>query len=122
MWTGYSSLVDRDAQQAFIHTLRTIVDAGGQRVNATDRLYLAAELPTLIVWGENDPIIPAAHGEAAHAAIAGSRIDVFEGAGHFPHREDPERFARTLVDFVETTVPAQVDEDRWRELLRAGAA
>jgi pimeloyl-ACP methyl ester carboxylesterase len=122
MWTGYGSLVDRDAQQAFIHTLRTIVDAGGQRVNATDRLYLAAELPTLIVWGESDPIIPVAHGKAAHTAIAGSRLDTFEGAGHFPHREDPRRFVRTLVDFIETTVPAEVDEDRWRELLRAGAA
>jgi pimeloyl-ACP methyl ester carboxylesterase len=122
MWTGYSSLVDHDAQQAFIHTLRTIVDAGGQRVSATDRLYLAAEVPTLIVWGESDPIIPVAHGKAAHAAIPSSRLDVFDGAGHFPHREDPQRFVRALVDFVETTVPSDVDEDRWRELLRAGAA
>ncbi|MDX6667626.1 MAG: hypothetical protein QOK04_1006 [Solirubrobacteraceae bacterium] len=122
MWNGYSSLVDRDAQQAFIHTLRTIVDAGGQRVSATDRLYLAAELPTLILWGENDPIIPATHGRAAHAAIAGSRFHTFAGAGHFPHREDPQRFVAELMDFIETTVPTLVDEDRWRELLRAGAA
>jgi pimeloyl-ACP methyl ester carboxylesterase len=122
MWRGYASLADADAQQAFIHTLRTIIDGGGQRVSAQDRLYLAAELPTLLMWGEDDPIIPIEHGRAALRAIPASRLEVFGGAGHFPHRQDPERFVQTLVDFVDTTVPADVDEDRWRELLRAGAA
>ncbi len=120
MWRGYASLADRDAQQAFVHTLRTIVDGGGQRVSATDRLYLAAELPTLIVWGEDDRIIPLDHGVAAQEAIPGGRLEVFEGAGHFPHRSDPDRFADLLADFVEDTVPADVDEDRWREMLRSG--
>jgi pimeloyl-ACP methyl ester carboxylesterase len=122
MWRGYASLADADAQQAFIHTLRTIIDGGGQRVSARDRLYLAAELPTLVMWGEDDPIIPLEHGRAAHQAIPGSRLEVFERAGHFPHRADPQRFVDTLIDFVETTTPARVDDDRWRELLRAGAA
>jgi pimeloyl-ACP methyl ester carboxylesterase len=121
MWRGYASLADRDAQQAFVHTLRTIVDGGGQRVSATDRLYLAAELPTLIVWGEDDRIIPIEHGLAAQEAIPGSRLEVFEGAGHFPHRSDPDRFIDVLADFIDHTVPAEVDEDRWRELLRSGA-
>jgi pimeloyl-ACP methyl ester carboxylesterase len=121
MWRGYASLADRDAQQAFVHTLRTIVDGGGQRVSATDRLYLAAELPTLIVWGEDDRIIPIEHGVAAQEAIPGSGLEVFEGAGHFPHRSDPDRFVDVLVDFVEHSVPAEVDEDRWREMLRSGA-
>src|SRR5436190_1270775 len=109
-------------QQAFVHTLRTIVDGGGQRVSATDRLYLAAEVPTLIVWGESDPIIPVAHGIEAQEAIPGSRLELFERAGHFPHRSDPDRFADLLIDFVEDTVPADVDDDRWREMLRAGAS
>jgi pimeloyl-ACP methyl ester carboxylesterase len=121
MWRGYASLADRDAQQAFVHTLRTIVDGGGQRVSATDRLYLAAEVPSLIVWGEADRVIPVEHGIEAHEAIPGSRLVVFEGAGHFPHRSDPDRFTDALIDFVEDTVPADVDEDRWREMLRAGA-
>jgi pimeloyl-ACP methyl ester carboxylesterase len=122
MWRGYASLADRDAQQAFVHTLRTIVDGGGQRVSATDRLYLAAEVPTLLVWGEADRIIPVEHGIEAQEAIPGSRLEVFEGAGHFPHRTDPDRFVDALVDFVECTVPAEVDDERWREMLRAGAS
>jgi pimeloyl-ACP methyl ester carboxylesterase len=122
MWRGYASLADRDAQQAFVHTLRTIVDGGGQRVSATDRLYLAAEVPTLIVWGESDRIIPVTHGIEAQEAIPGSRLEVFERAGHFPHRSYPDRFADLLIDFVEHTVPADVDDDRWRELLRSGAS
>ena len=89
---GIASLGDADARGAFVHTARAAIDPGGQRVSATDRLYLAAHLPTLIVWGERDPIIPAAHGEAAHAAIPGSRLEIFAGAGHFPHREQPVRF------------------------------
>ena len=122
MWRGYASLADRDAQQAFVHTLRTIVDGGGQRVSATDRLYLAAEVPTLLVWGEADRIIPVEHGIEAQEAIPGSWLEVFEGAGHFPHRTDPDRFVDALVDFVERTVPAEVDDERWREMLRAGAS
>src|SRR5207253_6760791 len=69
IWRGYASLGDADCRQAFVHTLRTIIDPSGQRVNATDRLYLAAELPTMIVWGERDQVIPPTHAHAAHAAI-----------------------------------------------------
>src|SRR5829696_5744301 len=50
---GHASLEDAEARAAFVHTLRTIVDPMGQRVNATDRLYLAENIPFLIVWGEH---------------------------------------------------------------------
>jgi pimeloyl-ACP methyl ester carboxylesterase len=116
--TGIGSLADAGARSAFVQTARAAIDAGGQRVSATDRLYLAAELPTLIVWGERDPIIPVAHGRAAHDAIPGSRLEVFDGAGHFPHREHPARFVSVLERFVRTTKPAAMAEARWRELLR----
>jgi pimeloyl-ACP methyl ester carboxylesterase len=116
---GIASLGDAGARAAFVHTARAALDAGGQRVSATDRLYLAAELPTLIVWGEDDPIIPAAHGRAAHEAMPGSRLELFAGAGHFPHREQPARFVALLERFVAETEPAALAEARWRELLRA---
>jgi pimeloyl-ACP methyl ester carboxylesterase len=121
MWMGFRSLGDAESRQAFIHTLRTIVDTKGQRVSAADRLYLASELPTLIVWGERDPMIPVAHGRAAHAAIAGSRLEIFPESGHFPHRDAPRRFVEVLVDFMQSTAPARIDETRWRARLRHGA-
>jgi pimeloyl-ACP methyl ester carboxylesterase len=116
---GHASLADGEARSAFLHTLRTIVDARGQRVDATDRLYLAESIPFLIMWGERDPIIPAAHGRAAHGLVPGSRLELFPGAGHFPHLDDPLRFVRLLTDFIDGTEPAQVDAGRLGELLRS---
>jgi pimeloyl-ACP methyl ester carboxylesterase len=106
MWRSFASLSDGSTREAFMHTLRSVVDLHGQRVSATDRLYLAADVPTLIVWGDRDPIIPLAHGIAAHEAIAGSRLEVFEGVGHYPHCEQPARFVEVLTDFLATTEPA----------------
>jgi pimeloyl-ACP methyl ester carboxylesterase len=108
MWRSFASLSDGPTREAFQHTLRSVVDLHGQRVNATDRLYLAADVPTLIVWGDRDPIIPIAHAHLAHDVIPGSRLEVFEGAGHYPHCEQPDRFVEVLVDFLETTEPAPV--------------
>jgi pimeloyl-ACP methyl ester carboxylesterase len=118
---GHASLSDGEARSAFLHTLRTIVDPGGQRVDASDRLYLAQAIPFLLVWGERDPIIPVEHARAAHRLVPGSRLEVFPDAGHFPHLDDPLRFVRLLIDFIETSEPAHVDAGRWSELLRSGA-
>ena len=115
---GHASLSDRGARAAFLHTLRPIVDVRGQRVDATDRLYLAESIPFLIIWGERDPIIPAEHGRAAHRLVANSRLELFPAAGHFPHLDDPLRFVRVLSDFIDTTEPSRVDAVRWGKLLR----
>src|SRR4051794_32724861 len=71
MARGFGSLGDLDTRRAFVQTVRAIIDPGGQRVSARDRLYLAAELPTLIVWGARDRMIPLAHGIAAQRAMPG---------------------------------------------------
>jgi pimeloyl-ACP methyl ester carboxylesterase len=118
---GLASFGDWEARRAFVHTVRGIIEPGGQRVNASDRLYLAEDVPTMIVWGENDPIIPVRHGRRAHDLIRGSRLEVFPDAGHFPHGTDPYRFARVLREFVDTTEPAEVDLQRARERLITGA-
>jgi pimeloyl-ACP methyl ester carboxylesterase len=117
---GHASLSDGAARAAFLHTLRTIVDPMGQRVNASDRLYLAQAIPFLIVWGERDPIIPVEHAYTAHRLVPGSRLEVFPDAGHFPHLDDPLRFLRLLIDFVERSEPAEIDADRLGTLLRNG--
>jgi pimeloyl-ACP methyl ester carboxylesterase len=118
---GHASLSDGDARAAFLHTLRTIVDPRGQRVDATDRLYLARAIPFMIMWGERDPIIPVEHARAAHRSVPGSRLELFPTAGHFPHLDDPLRFVQLLIDFMQTSEPALVHSGRWRELLRSGA-
>jgi pimeloyl-ACP methyl ester carboxylesterase len=121
MWRGFSSLSTEEGRRGFFRTLRAVVDFGGQSVSAHDRLYLASEMPMLIVWGADDPLIPAAHGEAAHAALPGSRLVVFEGVGHFPHCEAPERFVATVVDFMHSTEGARIPPGRLREVLRSAA-
>ena len=127
MARGYASLGDAEARQAFVHTIRAVIDPGGQRVSANDRLYLTSLLPSLVVWGDRDPLIPVDHAEPAHRAMPGSRLVIFEGAGHFPQLSDPVHFADTLIDFIETTEPARfefTDEDieLFRDRLLAGAA
>ena len=120
LWRGFSSLGDVEARGAFIHTLRSVIEPGGQRVDARDRLYLAERMPTLLLWGERDPIIPVRHGRAASADIPGSRFEVFPDSGHFPHRDEPRHFVKVLSDFIDTTESAAVDESDFRDLLRGG--
>ncbi|HTN99585.1 MAG TPA: alpha/beta fold hydrolase [Microthrixaceae bacterium] len=117
MWRAYASLSGAENRGAFLRTLRSVVDAGGQTVSAMDRIYLAAAVPTLIVWGDQDHIIPIEHGIAAHEAIPGSRFEILEGCGHFPHVEQPERFVEILEDFIETTRPADAETSDYRHLL-----
>jgi len=114
---GFASLASAGSRQAFLHTVRAVIEPGGQRVSAHDRLALASEIPTLIVWGERDSIIPVAHGVAAHEAMPGSRLEVFAGAGHLPHDADPDRFAAVLTGFCESTDGARLSTDHWQPLL-----
>ena len=119
IWESYGSLAEPETRAAFLQTLRSVVDQAGQRVSATNRLYLASRVPTLIVWGDNDHIIPVDQGYAAHDAIPGSRLEVFVGAGHFPHCEEPARFVDVLTDFMQTTTPAVLEPSQLQELLQA---
>ena len=120
LWRSYSSLSDKDTRRAFLRTLRAVIDARGQAISAANRLHLAAEMPTLVVWGDADPIIPVEHAYAAHEGIEGSRLEIFPGVGHYPHAEDPERFVDVLTDFIENTMPAQIEVHR-RHVVREDA-
>ncbi|MBI4897440.1 MAG: alpha/beta fold hydrolase [Actinobacteria bacterium] len=115
---GFASLADTETRTAFLHTLKSVVGVEGQRVNASDRLYLASEMPTLLISGERDPIIPASHAEEAHEIMAGSRLVIFQKSGHMPHVDQPSTFARTLREFMENTEPAEITTERWSEVLR----
>jgi pimeloyl-ACP methyl ester carboxylesterase len=116
---GYASLADPDRRAAFLAKLRSVINVGGQRIDASDRMYLAAGIPLLIVWGARDPIIPVSHGERAHKAIAGSRLEIFDGVGHIPQLEAPARFVEVLERFLEQTEPARFDATEWRARFHA---
>ena len=103
MWSAYSSLSDAETRQAFLRTLRSVVDHRGQAVSALNRLHMAGELPTMVIWGDQDRIIPVEHGYAVHEARPGSRLEILEDVGHFPHVERPSEVVDLIDDFIATT-------------------
>ena len=117
MWRSYSGLTEVRGRTAFVHTVRSVIDVTGQRVSARDRLYLAQEIPTLIVWGDRDRIIPVSHAYAAHDLIKGSTLRVIEGADHFVPFERPDEFLDALLSFIDANEPAKPDETRFRNLM-----
>jgi pimeloyl-ACP methyl ester carboxylesterase len=121
MARGFGSIADGDSRAAFLHSLRAVIDPGGQRVSATDRLYLAESMPALVVWGRRDPLIPVHHAGIAHRGMPGSHLEVFDEAGHFPMLAEPVRFARVLRRFIESTEAADLTVDDLRERVLAGA-
>lgn len=114
------ALPNATSRSAFIRTLRAVVDWRGQVVTMLDRCYLTQGMPTLLLWGSRDSVAPVKHAYGAHAAMPGSRLEIFDGAGHFPYHSDPARFLALVEEFIETTCPADWSTERWRELLRAG--
>ena len=114
------ALPDARSRAAFIRTLRAVVDWRGQVVTMLDRCYLARGMPTMLVWGTRDSVLPVGHAYQARAAMPGSRLEIFEGAGHFPYHTDPLQFVAVVEEFIATTSPAEWSVEQWRELLREG--
>jgi pimeloyl-ACP methyl ester carboxylesterase len=98
-----ATLDDPETRRSFLATIRAVIEVGGQGINATDKLHLAAGLPTLIVWGEDDRMIPSGHGDAAADLIPGCRFELISGAGHYPHEDSPDLFASLVANFIATT-------------------
>ncbi|GAC1338318.1 MAG: alpha/beta fold hydrolase [Candidatus Dormibacteria bacterium] len=113
---------DAEARTAFISTARSVMDLTGQRINASDRFYLTADVPVLVIVGARDVMIPAPHSIQAHGVMPGSRLEVFEHAGHFPHCDEPRRFARLVATFIAETKPATLDSEALRRRLRRDPA
>jgi pimeloyl-ACP methyl ester carboxylesterase len=120
MGRGYASLVEQDARLAFLHTLRAVIDTGGQKVSARDRLYLAEKMPVLIIWGDRDPIIPVEHGRRAHEEIPHSRFVEIPNSQHWPQLDQPRLVCSELTDFIAGTEPFEFSLEFMREQLRQG--
>ncbi len=113
---------DARERDAFLHVLRGVVDWRGQVVTMTDRAYLGQNMPTCVLWGDRDTVLPVGQAETARRTIPGVRIEIVAGGGHFPHEEFPDRCALVLADFAGNTPASVYDAARWRALLRAGRA
>ncbi len=113
-------LPEPTASSAFTRTLRAVVDWRGQIVTMLDRCYLTQAIPVLIVWGTRDVVVPVQHAWMAHAAMPGSRLEIFEGSGHFPFHDDPARFIDVVQRFIDSSEPGEYDQAALRELLRTG--
>ena len=100
IWAAYCSLSDPPTRAAFLRTSRSVVDYRGQSVSALSRLRLRSEVPTLVIWGERDQIIPVEHGYEVRAARPNSRLEVLAGLGHFPHVESPTEVASAIKEFI----------------------
>ncbi len=115
LWSAYSSLSDAETRQAFLRTLRSVVDYRGQAVSAINRLHMVSELPIMAIWGDEDRIIPVDHAYSAQEARPASRLEVLEGVGHFPHVERPSQVVDLIDDFIGTTGQStEVDTTRPR--------
>jgi pimeloyl-ACP methyl ester carboxylesterase len=118
----YDSFKDPRTRAAIAHVVRAVVDWRGQIVTMSDRAYLTEAMPMCVVWGADDIVIPVTHASNASALAPTARIEVLPNAGHFPHKDHPERFAKIVRDFIRSTEPSHHDRERWRELLDEGAS
>lgn len=102
---SFARLATPGDRRSFVNSVRAVIDHRGQRISAHGLLHLLAAIPTLIVWGTADRIIPVAHAHLAHRAIPGSRLELFERTGHFPHVSRPHRFTQAVQAFLQATEP-----------------
>lgn len=116
----WASLHDPSARWSFLRTLRGVMDVRGQSVTSRDRLYLAAAIPMLLVWGGRDAVLPVTHARRFARELPGCRLEEMPMAGHLPHRSDPARFVEVVERFLDETSPRAHDPSRWRDLLASG--
>jgi pimeloyl-ACP methyl ester carboxylesterase len=118
--TIVDSFKDSKARSAIRQVVSAVVDWRGQVVTMADRAYLTAAMPICVIWGDKDRVIPVKHAQLASEMAPGAVVEIIHNAGHFPHKDHPQRFVKFVTDFVRTTQPATYHRGRWRALLKAG--
>jgi len=93
-------LLDPQARAAFFASARGVIEPAGQKGSFLEMEYLVAGLPTMLVWSTEDSVIPVKHAHHTHAALPGSKLVVFPGGGHEPHRRNVDEFASAVADFA----------------------
>ena len=116
----YDSFRDPAARTALRHVVSAVIDWKGQIVTMADRAYLTEAMPMAVIWGADDRVIPVHHADTAAVLAPAARVEVIADAGHFPHKDDPHRFATIVHEFIRSTEPATYSRARFRRLLKNG--
>jgi pimeloyl-ACP methyl ester carboxylesterase len=93
-------LVSATGRAAFFQTLHNAISPYGQKGSMLEQDYLPRELPTLIVWSQDDPVLPVEHAHQTHAYLPYSQLAIFPGSTHQPHHHSAERFVQTVDAFI----------------------
>ena len=88
-----------DGQSAFY---RQIAQGDQRHTDEIEPLYAQITAPTLVIWGEADPWIPAARGAELAQRIPGARLEILPNAGHLVQEDQPDELARLLRGHLET--------------------
>ena len=116
----FDSFKDPAYRSAIRHLVRAVVDYKGQIVTMADRAYLTEAMPMAVIWGRDDRVIPVRHASNAAALAPNARVEVIANAGHFPHKDHPQRFAKVVHEFIRSTEPSKYSRARFRGLLKSG--
>ena len=85
--------------EAHLSVLRALVGPWGQREVLVDRLP-SLEMPTLVVWGARDRVLPESQAKQAVPLIRKGSLSLIPNCGHLPHVECPEPFVASLQRFL----------------------
>lgn len=105
-WRSFKSVSDRDTREAFLASMRAVVGPRGQTVSAKQHFEKFESIPSLLVWGGKDRMIPASHADNIRREVPNSKVEIFSNAGHFPQLDEPDLFFRILDDFLNKGMPA----------------
>jgi pimeloyl-ACP methyl ester carboxylesterase len=90
----------RERRTALLTTVRAVIGHRGQRASVLDRPYLLRLVPTLVIWGTRDRMIPAHHASAAVASNPSAELALLDGTGHLPHLTRADLVAERLSSFI----------------------
>lgn len=107
-WRSFETLANKGSREAFLASTRAVVSPRGQTVSAKQHFEKFVALPSLLVWGGRDPMIPASHADNIRREVPNSRIEIFSSAGHFSQLDEPELFFRILDDFLMTDKTVEI--------------
>lgn len=96
----WRSLKTVSLREAFLASTRAVVGLRGQTVSAKQHFSKFETLPSLLVWGGRDRMIPSSHADNLRRVVPLRPVEIFPRAGHFPQLDEPELFFRVLDHFL----------------------